>query len=55
MAIRQLEIRGYRSLKDAVWRPGSLNLVVGPNGSGKSNLLQLLELISKTARGEPSN
>ena len=52
MAIKQLEISGYRSFKQVVWKPGSLNLVVGPNGSGKSNLLQLLALISKAAGGE---
>jgi len=52
MAIKQLEISGYRSLKQAVWKPGSLNLVVGQNGSGKSNLLQLLALISKAADGK---
>ncbi len=52
MAIKELEINGYRSLKHAVWKPGLLNLVVGPNGSGKSNLLQLLALISKAADGK---
>jgi len=51
MAIKQLEINGYRSLKHAVWKPGSLNLIVGPNGSGKSNLLRLLALISEAAHG----
>ena len=52
MAIRQLEINGYRSLKEAVWKPGALNLIVGPNGSGKSNLLRLLGLISRAAHGK---
>lgn len=51
MAVKKVEIHGYRSLRDATWRPGSLNLVVGPNGSGKSNLLQLLALISNAADG----
>ena len=52
MAIKQLEINGYRSLRHAVWEPGALNLIVGPNGSGKSNLLRLLGLISNAARGK---
>ena len=51
MAIRQLEVRDYRSFHDTIWRPGNLNLLVGPNGSGKSNLLRLLELISNVAKG----
>lgn len=51
MRIKDLEIHGYRSFRDAVWRPGQLNLVVGPNGSGKSNLLRVLALISNAAKG----
>ncbi|MFO7905663.1 MAG: AAA family ATPase [Pirellulaceae bacterium] len=52
MAIQQLQISGFRSFKYATWKPGRLNLLVGPNGGGKSNLLRLLELISKSARGD---
>jgi predicted ATPase len=55
MAIQQLEINGFRSLKQASWTPGALNLLVGPNGSGKSNLLRVLELIADTAKGRLSN
>ncbi len=51
MAIQQIKIEGYRSLKDVTWTPGKLNLLVGPNGSGKSNVLRCLELISDVARG----
>lgn len=50
--IKKLEISGYRSFKQVVWEPGSLNLVVGPNGSGKSNLLRFLALISDTVDGK---
>jgi len=49
--ILELKVEGYRSLKEVLWRPGDLNLVIGPNGSGKSNLLRLLELMSVSARG----
>ena len=52
MAIQELEIHGFRSLRSAVWKPGPLNLVLGSNGSGKSNLLRLLELIADAARGK---
>lgn len=45
MKIEQLEIKGFRSLRDVCWRPGDLNVIIGPNGSGKSNLLHALELI----------
>lgn len=51
MKIRQLYIEGFRSLKNVVWEPGDLNVLIGPNGSGKSNLLRALEMISVSARG----
>ena len=52
MAIQQLEVNGFRSLRTVVWEPGKLNLLVGPNGSGKSNLLRLLEFIGAAAAGQ---
>jgi predicted ATPase len=51
MKIRQLEIEGFRSLKNVTWSPGDLNVVIGPNGTGKSNLLRVLELLSAAAQG----
>ena len=51
MAIQELQVHGFRSLRDATWRPGRLNLLVGPNSSGKSNVLRCLELISESAKG----
>ena len=52
MKIVQIDIQGFRSLKNVSWRPGDLNVVIGPNGSGKSNLLRTLELISAAAQGK---
>jgi len=49
MKILELEIQGYRSLKDVLWKPDSLNVVIGPNGSGKSNLLRVLQLLNAAA------
>ena len=54
MKIKQLDIKGFRSLKDVSWRPGDLNVVIGQNGTGKSNLLRMLELISASAQGKLS-
>jgi len=51
MKIVQLDIQGFRSLKNVSWRPGDLNVIIGPNGSGKSNLLRMLEMISASAQG----
>ncbi len=55
MKIVQLDIQGFRSLKNVSWRPGDLNVIIGPNGSGKSNLLRVLELISAAAKGKLSD
>lgn len=55
MKIVQLDIQGFRSLKNVSWRPGDLNVIIGPNGSGKSNLLKMLELISAAAQGKLSD
>ncbi len=54
MKIKQLDVKGFRSLKDVSWRPGDLNVVIGQNGIGKSNLLRMLELISVAAQGKLS-
>jgi predicted ATPase len=51
MKIHELDIQGFRSLKNVSWKPGELNVVIGPNGTGKSNLLRFLELISIAAQG----
>lgn len=51
MGIEQLDVTGFRSLRDIQWQPGRLNVLIGPNGSGKSNLLQALELVRVSATG----
>ena len=51
MKIKQLDIEGFRSLRNTSWIPGDLNVIIGPNGSGKSNLLRFLELLSVSAQG----
>ncbi|MBD3266240.1 AAA family ATPase, partial [bacterium] len=52
MKILELNIKGFRSLKDVTWKPGDLNVLIGPNASGKSNLLRCLEFISASAEGK---
>lgn len=49
MKIRELHVQGYRSLKNVVWRPESLTVLIGPNASGKSNLLKVIDLLSMSA------
>jgi len=52
MNISKLRIEGFRSLKNLVWHPTTLNIIIGPNGTGKSNLLRCLELISIAGQGK---
>ncbi|MEJ7618048.1 MAG: AAA family ATPase [Pyrinomonadaceae bacterium] len=51
MRITQLDIKGFRSLKEVTWTPGDLNVLIGANGTGKSNLLRFMRLMSTVARG----
>jgi len=50
MFIKELNIKGFRSLKDVTFKPGKLNVLIGPNGSGKSNLMRFMELISASTQ-----
>src|SRR6185436_9272861 len=52
MGIERLEIKGYRSLRDVVWEPGQLNVLIGPNASGKSNLLDACALLRESVQGK---
>jgi predicted ATPase len=52
MAIQELQVENFRSLKDVKWQPGRLNLLVGRNGSGKSNLLRCLDLIHRCTKAK---
>lgn len=51
MGIQNLQVSGFRSLRNVSWEPGSLNVIIGPNGSGKSNLLRALVLLQASAQG----
>jgi predicted ATPase len=51
MALTELRVAGYRSLRDVRLPLKQLNVVVGPNGSGKSNLYRALWLIAEICEG----
>lgn len=52
MALTELNITGYRSLRNVHLPLGPLNVVTGPNGSGKSNLYRCLWLLAQICEGE---
>lgn len=51
MPLQQIEVHGYRSLREVRLPLGRLNVITGPNGSGKSNRYRSLWLISQICEG----
>jgi len=52
MAIEEIRISGYRSLRDLRLRLWQLTVFTGPNGCGKSNLYRALVIMAAAARGD---
>ncbi|MFM7321247.1 MAG: AAA family ATPase [Armatimonadota bacterium] len=52
MAIAEIHVAGYRSVRDLRLPLGRLNLITGPNGCGKSNLYRAVWLLHNAASGE---
>ena len=52
MFVRQLQISGYRSIRNIELELGQLNVICGPNGCGKSNLYKAVKLLHEASRGE---
>src|ERR1700722_4701881 len=51
MLIQEIEISGYRSIKDIRIQLANVTVLVGANGSGKSNIYQALQLVAACAHG----
>lgn len=52
MPLVELQVSGYRSLRNVELPLGPLNVITGPNGSGKSNLYRALWLIAQICEGQ---
>ncbi|MFB2645044.1 AAA family ATPase [Raphidiopsis sp. BLCC-F218] len=49
--IREVEIRGFKSLSQVDFELGRVNCIIGANGTGKSNLLESLGVLGAAANG----
>jgi len=51
MAVEQLHVSGYRSIRDLHLELERLTVIVGPNGCGKTNLYRSMLLVAAAANG----
>lgn len=50
--IRQIQVRGYKSLKDVTLGFRPVRILIGPNAAGKSNVIDVLRLLSEAVRSD---
>ena len=53
--ISQLQLQGYKSIKDLNIKFENINIFIGGNGAGKSNLLSFFGLLKNIGNLEISN
>src|SRR5258707_11858267 len=51
VAIREIHVTGYRSVRQLRLKLRNINVLTGPNASGKSNLYNSVFLLAKAAAG----
>ena len=51
LAVREIAVSGYRSLKRIRFPVDGLGVFIGGNGAGKTNLYRSLELLQAAAAG----
>jgi predicted ATPase len=49
--LKRMEIKGYRSIKEAPIDLGQLNVLIGANGAGKSNFVSFFKMLNEMLAG----
>ena len=52
MALTQLKVRGFKTLKSLEFEPRNLSVLIGTNGAGKSNVISFFRLLSYLINGD---
>src|SRR5579864_1331564 len=47
MALRHIEVEGFKSIRSLSFNLRPLNILIGSNGSGKSNFISLFKLLNQ--------
>lgn len=55
MTIREISIKNFKSLYDASFQPGKVNVFIGANGSGKSTILEAIGILSAAMTDRVNN
>ncbi len=49
--LKQLVLKGFKSIKATEFELGSLNILIGANGAGKSNLVSFFKMLNEMMAG----
>jgi predicted ATPase len=49
--LKQIEIKGFRSIKAVELELRPLNVLIGPNGAGKSNFVSFFKMLNEMMGG----
>src|ERR1700688_3207087 len=49
--LKKIDIKGYRSIKEASLELSPLNVLIGANGAGKSNFISFFKMLNEMMAG----
>lgn len=55
ISIEKITIKNFKSIYDASFEPGNVNVFIGANGSGKSSILEAIGILSAAMSDRVNN